>query len=808
MVRFRGTKDAFGAPGIEPKWSRGDKDGVGTAYSADSKIWFSTWRGTLTEAYFPTVDTPQLRDMEFLISDGQTFFHEEKRHLVTTSERLSHHALGYRIRNSDPEDRYTIEKEIITDPHLACILQNTKLEVKRELFPRFGLYLLAAPHLDSGGRGNSAYVVEAAGREIFMAEKNGTWLALGANVPFKRLSCGYVGYSDGWTDLSSDLRMDWEFDRALGGNVALTAQIGAPPPEEFTLGLAFGTSQHNAVSTLFQSLGDPFETSKSRFLEQWERPYAKLLPLGKASNDGSNLYHSSYSLLLSHEDKTFPGAFIASLSIPWGETKGDEDRGGYHLVWTRDLVHIATALLAAGDTETPFRAMIYLASSQQDDGGFAQNFWIDGERYWGGTQLDEVALPIILAWRLQKAGALRSFDPYPMILKAAAYLIRNGPATQQERWEEAEGYSPSTLAANIAALVCAADFARDRRDETSARYLEEYADFIESHIEKWTVTTEGEVVPSVERHYVRILPLDVNDPHPLENPNAGVISIANAPPQTPNTFSAKDIVDAGFLELVRYGIRRPDDPTVVDSLKVVDTVLKVSTPYGPCWHRYTHDGYGQREDGGPYQGWGKGRAWPLLTGERGHYEVAAGKDPGPFISAMERFASSSGLLPEQIWDEPDMAENHLFFGKPTGSAMPLAWAHAEYIKLLRSAHDGKVFDLIPIVASRYLTDRSQCLDLEIWKFNRQPRTVRRGSVLRVQTSEPFILHWSEDGWGRVNDIASSTTALGIDFVDIDTNRVGEEIRFTFYWKARERWEGTDYLTAVDRQPSGRATLPS
>ncbi|HLO10592.1 MAG TPA: glycoside hydrolase family 15 protein, partial [Desulfobacteria bacterium] len=563
----------------------------------------------------------------------------EKRHLHSRTERLSHHVLGYRITNSDPEERYSIVKEVLSDPHLPCLLVNSTLSGEESFLKRLRLYALCAPHLGMGGWGNNARVVEKAGRKILTAEKDGVWLALAATVPFSRLSCGYVGQSDGWTDLAADFRMDWEFDRATDGNLALTGELDLGDRREFTMGLSFGDGLHNAVTTLLESLAVPFGEQRERYTEQWNRSCRRLLPLEKATSDGGDLYHGSYSLLLAHEDKTYPGAFIASLSIPWGESKDDDDRGGYHLVWTRDMVNTATGLLAAGNTESPLRALIYLAVSQQADGGFSQNFWIDGEPYWRGIQLDEVAFPILLAWRLQRKGGLGNFDPYPMVMRAARYMILYGPATQQERWEEISGYSPSTIASNIAALVCAASFARERGDGATAAFLEEYADFLECHIEAWMVTTEGTLVPGIPRHYIRILPADVNDPFSPEDPNFGVLALHNRPPGSRWQFPGKEIVDGGFLELVRYGIRKADDPVIVDSLRVLDAVLKVDTPNGPCWRRYNHDGYGQREDGGPFVGYGKGRAWPLLTGERGHYELAAGRASGPYLRAMEGFAS-------------------------------------------------------------------------------------------------------------------------------------------------------------------------
>jgi glucoamylase len=353
------------------------------------------------------------------------------------------------------------------------------------------------------------------------------------------------------------------------------------------------------------------------------------------------------------------------------------------------------------------------------------------------------------------------------------------------------------LASNIAALIGASEFARSRGDEATAKFLEEYADFLESHVEAWNVTTEGTLVPGIKRHYIRILPARIDDPQPMEDPNGGHLGIANHPPGSQNIFPAKEIIDAGFLELVRYGIRKADDPIIVDSLRAVDAMLKVDTPFGPCWHRYNNDGYGQREDGGAFVGWGIGRAWPLLTGERGHYELAAGHDVKPFIKAMEGFGSTTGLLPEQIWDKPDRPDIHMLLGRPTGSAMPLMWAHAEYIKLLRSTLDGKVFDLIPEVASRYLGKRKRRHQLEIWKFNRQPASVKRGYTLRIQVPATFQLHWSSDEWHTVQDTLSSSTALGIEFVDIPVKASQKSpLQFTFFWKADSRWENRDYVVAM------------
>jgi glucoamylase len=477
MARIRGDNHAFGWPGLEPRWTHGDKDGIGTAYSAASRIWFTVWNGIVTEVYYPTVDMPQMRDVQLLFTDGQSFFHQETQYLESRIQRMPS-CLGYRVEGRDPEGRYAYVKEIIADPHLPCLLQRVTVQANPEWLSRLKTYVLCAPHLDVGGSENNAFVVQSCGRELLMAEKNGTWLALMCSTPFSRLSVGYVGASDGWTDLSHGFQFDWQFDQALNGNVALTGELELAAAQEFVVAIAFGNSQQRAIATLFQSLAQPFESQRTRFVEQWERTHKSHDALEDQSGDGGHLFRASYTLLLAHEDKAFQGAMVASLAIPWGQAKGDlEGEGGYHLVWTRDLVQCAGGLLAAGNVETPLRSLIYLATSQSDDGSFAQNFWVDGTPFWSGIQLDEVAFPILLAHKLWRSDGLRDFDPYPMVLKAAAYLIRQGPATRQERWEEAGGYSPSTLAVYIAALVCAANFAADRGDSDSERLLLQVADW-------------------------------------------------------------------------------------------------------------------------------------------------------------------------------------------------------------------------------------------------------------------------------------------------------------------------------------------
>jgi glucoamylase len=283
MTTLHDARRAFGGPGIEPRWTQGAKDAIGTAYSASSAVWFTVSAGILNEVYYPTIDRPQIRDLQYLVTDGTTFFHDERRHVDSRVEYLDEHGLGVRVTNTEREGRYRIVKEVITDPHQACVLIRTRLSAEPGLFPKLRLFALLAPHLEVGGWGNSGYAAEVLGREILTAQKGETQLALAATIPFLRRSCGYVGTTDGWTDLADNFQMDWEFDTAEDGNIALVGELDLSRGREFTLGLAFGDSLHNAVTTLFQSLGFPFAEHRERFSEQWRRACHRIAPLEKAA---------------------------------------------------------------------------------------------------------------------------------------------------------------------------------------------------------------------------------------------------------------------------------------------------------------------------------------------------------------------------------------------------------------------------------------------------------------------------------------------------------------------------------------------
>ena len=786
---------AFGAPGIEPRWTSSAKEGLGTAYHTSCRVWFTLSHGIVNEIYYPSVDQPNTRDFQFLISDGETFCHEEKRDLDHRIEYPERDCLFYRLTNSEPNGRYRLIKHILADPHRSVVLMHTQLEVLDEsLRGKLRLYALLAPHLARQGAGNSGWCSEIGGNNLLHAERKGVHLVMGCSGGFSRRSVGYVGASDGWQDLMNNFKMDWEFRAAGHGNIALTGEIVPQGGEPFTIAIAFGRSCQSTVAKLLQSLAEPFEVHREAYVRQWQRTVVNpKSDFSEHTSDGGHMYRLSRCILLAHEDKTFQGALVASMSIPWGETKGDNDLGGYHLVWTRDLAQSATALLATGQTGTPLRALIWLAAIQRTDGRFPQNSWINGNAYWSGVQLDEIAAPILLAWRLHSEGVtLGRFDPCVMIFRAAAYLIRQGPVTAQERWEENAGYSPSTLATVIAGLVCAAEFAKQHGETSTADFILEYADWLAAHVEEWTVTTAGELVEGFRRHYIRINPTDPEAPDPHADPNTTMLAIANGGGLHP----ARNVVGGDFLHLVRLGIRAADDPLVRDSIAVIDRLLKRDLPQGPCWRRYNHDGYGQKDDGSAFDGTGVGRAWPILTGERGHYELAAGRDPKPFIAAMEKFANEGGMISEQLWDAEDLGGMRR--GLPTGAAMPLCWSHAEYVSLVRSAHDGVCFDRVEPAFQRYVVNPVASRH-EIWSFRHPLRRMPPGKLLRLIVAADATIVWSADNWASTNQVDTThISALNVWFADLPTEDCpdGSVIEFTFFWKEAQRWEGRNYSVTV------------
>ncbi len=381
-----------------------------------------------------------------------------------------------------------------------------------------------------------------------------------------------------------------------------------------------------------------------------------------------------------------------------------------------------------------------------------------------------------------------------MTMRAAAYLILQGPVTSQDRWEENAGYSPSTLATVIAGLVCAAECGKERGQTKVADFILAYADWLAAHLEEWTVTTQGELVDGFPRHYIRINPTNPGAPDPHADLNTTMIQVANGGGLHP----ARNVVGGDFLHPVRFGIRSANDPIVRNSIEVIDRVLKRDLPQGPGWRRYNHDGYGEKDDGSAFDGTGVGRCWPILRGERGHYELAAGRDPMPFIKVMEDFANQGGMIGEQLWDADDLQEGRMKRGSPTGAAMPLCWSHAEYISLVRSRYDGVCFDRVEPAFQRYVVNPVQSRH-GIWSSGHPLQRSFNGKILRSVLGAEATIIWSTDDWTRIKQ--SDTLhegALNRWFADFPTAEwaVGSVMTLTCFWKHDQRWEGRNWQVSV------------
>jgi len=793
---------APGWPGIPPRWTSSAKTGIGTALNQHSKVWFTLSHGILNEVYFPRVDQACTRDFGLMVTNGTDFFSEEKRHCTFELQPFEPGIPGYNLINSEIGGRYRIMKEVLTDPYRNVVLKKVRFEALLGQISDYRLYALLSPHLANCGYGNTGWAGDYKGVPMFFAENNGTALALACSVPWTKMSVGYVGASDGWQDLSAHFQMQWEYQRAENGNLACTGEIDlAACKGEFVLVLGFGGNSTEAGQQARSTLFEDYSELREHYVFHWKNWQNTLLKLNEPPRE-HDLYRASMTVLRTHESKDFLGGIIASLSIPWGFNKGDEDLGGYHLVWPRDLVETAGALLAAGASNDAVRVLRYLEATQEADGNWAQNLWLDGRPYWSGVQMDETAFPILLLDLLRREaepglGKLERW--WPMVRNAAGYILRNGPVTQQDRWEEDGGYSPFTLAAEISALLAAADIAELTGHADGATLLRDAADAWNDNIERWVYATGGDLAQQigVEGYYVRISPPQSDG---AASPTQGFVPIKNRPPGG-DMGRAFQIVSPDSLALVRFGLRAHDDPRILNTIRVIDALLRVQLPQGPCWYRYNGDGYGEHKDGSPFDGIGIGRPWPLLAGERAHYELAAGRrrEAEALLSMIENSTAGHGrLLPEQVWDADDIPALELFRGKPTGSACPLVWAHSEYVKLRRSLRDGRIFDQPPQTVQRYLVEKP-VRQIFGWRFNNKTRSVPRYKKLRLVLLNPAMVHWSIDGWKSSQDTNTRDTGFGTYILDLPTASLppGSKVDFTFYWPQENRWEGKNYSVTVE-----------
>jgi glucoamylase len=762
-----------------------------------SRLWFTIGYGIINEVYHPRVDSPQIRDLGFIVADGAGFWCEVKRN---ESYRISTPGVGVpaaEIVHSHP--RFALTLRIAPDPDRDVLLVEATLVGDASL----KLYALLAPHLSGTGFYNCAEVYVNRNDIVLCAENNGRAVALAAvdtktqGDGWARASAGYVEFSDGWQDFARNGAMTWSYPSAGPGNVALIGEARAPA---VTLALAFGSDKEEAATLAISALLQPFDGVWRRYVEAWSAWQSKNVLVDGCDPAFRDALRVSAMVLHAHQDKTYPGAMVASLSIPWGAS--NNDTGGYHLVWPRDLVESAGALVALGAHKQAQDVLRYLCATQLADGRWSQNQWLGGRPRWTGTQLDEAAFPVLLAGALHDVQALGGIRVEQMVSSALRFIALNGPSTDQDRWEETPGINAFTLAIAIAAMVVGAELITG----SAGKDLLLLADDWNAHIETWLTASEPGLCArhDVRRYYVRSAPARImtdqaaiDDLVPVRNHVGGL------------EVPASTLIATDFLQLVRFGLRQADDPVVLDSLTLADRLLKADTPSGPAWRRYNGDGYGEHDDGSPYDGSGRGRPWPLLTGERGHYALCAGEvdEARALLNAIMAMSGRCGLIPEQIWDADPIPARSLYPGRPSGSAMPLVWAHSEFIKLALSLAAGAPVDR-PLAVWRRYGGRAPKPARAHWSRSMPVASIRRGQSLRFMFDHEALIHWSLDGWSHPTDLVTRPGFLGLHVADVQAQRLkgGREVRFsiqdlrTMDWVERDR---TLLIAAVPEEKGER-----
>ncbi|GER92115.1 glucan 1,4-alpha-glucosidase [Dictyobacter vulcani] len=740
-VNAASSAAAPGGPGDLSYFDQARKDCVGTARNTTSKVWFTLADGVLSDVYYPTIDNTNVKSLQFIVTDGSTFTDLQTRDTTYTVQELNGPNLACRVTTTAKSGKYRVVTDYITDPARNAVVMRMHFEPLSGKLSSYKLYLRYDPTINGnggGGAGNggadNATVDTTTGHALPVAFDTQTktnavnrdygvpvYSALAASTPFTQVSNGFVGTdSDGLKQLDASHTLTSLYTAADNGNVVQTAQADISHGGDFTLGLGFGQSQADAVKTVHDTVRQNFNATLARYTAGWLQYDVKLTlkriaAMAKTSSSVDfarliNEYYLSVNVVKASEDKTFPGALVAGLASPWGQatSAGDPNNtyfGSYREVFARDLYETWTALYTDGDQETARNAVNFLFYHQQQaDGSFPRNSLLNGKVAPDSfnTQLDENSYPILMADQMGMTGS----DLYTNHIKPAAnFIIGHGPSFGVERWEEQGGYSPSTISAEIAGLVAAAHIAQKNHDLVSEKLWLGVADDWQRSIKTWTVTTNGPL--SSQPYFIRLS--KTGDPNAAISYNVG---------NGGATLDQRSIIDAGFLDLVRLGELSASDKDIVNSLSVVDKTIKVQTASGPGWDRYNGDGYGDgAQDGHPWapSGKGTGHPWPVLGAERGEYQLATGDrlTAISLLDTLQKSTSGVGLMPEQIWDQPDLAASpygtdptvaSIGFqnGKPDGSASPLTWGVASYVRLFNDTLSNQILEQPHNTYDRYV----------------------------------------------------------------------------------------------------------
>ncbi|ERG92402.1 MAG: glucoamylase related glycosyl hydrolase [Haloquadratum walsbyi J07HQW1] len=746
-------KSAPSGPGRQPRWTTGEKYGVGTVAdhtaSDSSRVWFTLTEGSLTELRYPRVDLMNFRTIDFLItsaaddSEYTARTHNETRRddqtdtIERRAEAIDDESLLFRHVITETGDgrghQWNLTVEYASDPAHDALLANVTFNAHDD--NEYEVYVIANTALTNSGatdrgirlgsdqyqlvaRDTEAYDQTGETKPLLIDEHGQEYSVAAAITSTSRFDWATVSVAGSayLSKLFSKGTVPEQITEVDDENVVLVGRVGNGPAvtETLAFGFAEDADTAGALGEAAGALTRGYETVRSSYIDSWNTFLAdKPLPDSVAESPTlASQYRVSLMTLRAVEDKTFLGAGIASPSVPWGEAvAADEAKGyGYNFVWSRDLYQVFTVFDAVGDVDTATEALQYIYQYQQDDRGFIpQNTYLNGRTRWGGEQMDNISFPQVMAWTLRQHGV--TFDNveygYQNIKRSADYVARNGPPTAQERWEEESGYSPSSIAAEIAGLACAGDIAIEEGHTADALTWLALADEWTQNVETWTATDTGTDRHPNTPYYVRV----TRD----GNPDAGQLrTLANNGP----TLDEREIIDAGFLELVRLGIKPATDETIRNSIAEVDSTIRVDTPQGPAFYRYNGDGYGERaveDEGAPWsvESKGKGRLWPIFTGERGEYELMHGTESGELtpqnlLETMAGFANSGRMIAEQVWDREHGTEYNWIFGEGTGAATPLAWSMAQYVRLAHGIDAGEPIEMPAVVRNRYVeTDRPE-----------------------------------------------------------------------------------------------------
>lgn len=738
-----------GAPGALSHFDLARKDCVGTARNTTSKVWYTVAGGVLSDVYAPTVDNTNVETLQYAVTDGATFTDLQSRDMTYTVRAIDPGGMACRVTSTPRRGGYSLVTDYLTDPRRNSVVMRTRLVGPASL----KVYVRYDATVNGNGGGGPANggaddatvdpattalvssdtttVSNAANRDYAVP----LYGALRADRPFRSAQSGYAGTaSDGLAQLDADRALSGPAT-APDGNVVQTAEVARDGSGSFTLALGYGQDAATAVATAGASARTPFAATYARYAAGWVG-YDAGLKTPPLSYPGltraralrlAQAYYLSVNVVKASEDKTFPGAIVAGLGSPWGQAVSAGDLpdgkpvyfGSYREIFARDLYESFTGLLSAGDVRTAQASTRWLFERQQQpDGRMPRNSLLNGLKApdSGGDQLDETAYPILMAWQ---SGLSADRALWPRVKKAADFVVSRGPSFGSERWEEQGGYSPSTIAAEIAGLVAAGRIADVNGDAAAARVYRATADHFQRSVKGWTVTTTGPYASG--RYFIRLS--KNGDPD-----EAVTYGLGNGGPDA----DQRSVIDAGFLELTRLGVLPADDPDVLASLPIVDQVIGRETASGPGWYRYgtatpgTEDGYGDcwmadpttcSPDGKPWPtgGNGSGHVWPVLSGERAehHLEIGDRATAAALLASMDRYSSGVGLVPEQAWENPDLAASPVGTppetasigfenGKPAGSASPLTWAQSQQARLVLGVGAGRPVEQPSIVADRYV----------------------------------------------------------------------------------------------------------